>query len=163
MKIIYFIRHAKAKKKAPTDFLRKLSERGLSDAKNTGIRLKEANIIPDIIFTSSGVRALSTANIIAKELSFNGKIKSTDELYEFSKPNLLKFVKNLSNKHNTVFIVGHNSALNEICEFLSDSVIEHFPTCAICGIKFDIDSFENICNGSIIYFDYPKKHIKDKI
>ena len=44
MKIIYFIRHAKAKKIAATDFDRALSSKGKEAAKVMAARLKNKNI-----------------------------------------------------------------------------------------------------------------------
>lgn len=161
MKFIYFIRHAKSKKEASSDFLRKLNKRGKENAANLGKLLKELKIIPQAFYTSSAVRALSTANIIAKEIKFKGEFKSFDELYDFEGKNLLKFIKNLDDKFESVFIVGHNFAITNICEILSDSAIGSIPTCGIFGISFDIDKFYDIEEkiGKVMLYDYPKKHL----
>lgn len=157
MKKIYFIRHAKAKKEAKTDFLRNLNDRGLKNAKELGNKLKELGILPDIIFSSSAVRAISTANIIADKLG--AKVKQKDELYDISTDELLRFLKAINSEFNTVFIVGHNPTMLEISEFLSDSSIAKMPTCAIFGIKFDILKFKDLKehSGEVILYNYPTK------
>lgn len=157
MKKIYFIRHAKAKKDGKTDFLRALNDRGVKNAKELSTKLKELEILPDIIFSSSAVRALSTANIIADKLS--KKVLEKDELYDISTKKLLEFVRAINSEFDTVFIVGHNPAMLEISELLSDSAIGKMPTCAIFGIKFDALKFEDIKehSGEVILYNYPVK------
>ena len=161
MKFVYFIRHAKAKKEASSDFLRKLNKRGRENASSLGKFLNELSIMPQAFYTSSAVRALSTANIIAEKINFKGEFKSFDELYDFEGKNLLKFVKNLDDKFETIFIVGHNYAITNICEILSDSAIGSIPTCGIFGIGFDIEKFCDIEEkiGKVLLYDYPKKHL----
>ena len=159
MKTIYFIRHAKAKKEGESDFERRLSKRGKSDAQALSDILKEKNITPQTIYASSATRALSTAEILKDGIKFKGIFKTSDDLYEFESQNLLKFVKNIDDKANTIFIIGHNSAITEVCETLSDSVIGNMPTCAIFGIKFSVDNFSDIEEkiGEVIFYSYPKR------
>ena len=72
MKIIYFIRHAKAKKIAATDFDRALSSKGKEAAKVMAARLKNKNILPELIISSPAKRTAKTAKIIAKNMNFSG-------------------------------------------------------------------------------------------
>ena len=159
MKTIYFIRHAKAKKEGSTDFLRELNKRGRANAEALGEILKEKKIIPDIIYTSTAVRALATATIISESMNFKGKFKTNDALYEFEGENLLKFVKNIEDDANIIFIVGHNCAITDVCEVLSDSAIGHIPTCGIFGIGFDVENFSDIeeKSGEVLFYSYPTK------
>lgn len=163
MKTIYFIRHAKAKKDGESDFLRKLSKRGKADAKALGEILKEKQIIPNSIYTSTAVRALTTANILSQSLNFKGKFETSDVLYEFDSENLLKFIKSIDDEGEIIYIIGHNSAITEICEILSDSAIGNIPTCGIFGIKFDVLNFEDIEEkmGEVVFYSYPQRD-KDK-
>ena len=75
MKTIYFIRHAKAKKIADSDFIRELNNKGKEAAKLMSKRLKNRNITPDIIISSPANRTAKTAKIFAKNLKFNKDIK----------------------------------------------------------------------------------------
>lgn len=163
MKTIYFIRHAKAKKDGESDFLRKLSKRGKADAKALGEILKEKQIIPNSIYTSTAVRALTTANILSQSLNFKGKFETSDVLYEFDSENLLKFIKSIDDEGEIIYIIGHNSAITEICEILSDSAIGNIPTCGIFGIKFDVLNFKDIEEkmGEVVFYSYPQRD-KDK-
>ncbi|ABK83101.1 histidine phosphatase family protein [Campylobacter fetus] len=159
MKKIYFIRHAKATKETNNDFDRDLNDKGKINAKFMGKRLKKHSVIPDMIFSSPAKRAIKTANLISKEIGYKKDIKTVKELYEASLESIFKFLNSLNDELNSVFIIGHNPSLTEICEFLSDSDIGNIPTSGIFCIEFE-GSFEHIkeSHAHALFFDYPKKH-----
>ncbi|MBQ3167870.1 MULTISPECIES: histidine phosphatase family protein [Campylobacter] len=159
MKTIYFIRHAKAKKIADSDFIRELNNKGKEAAKLMSKRLKNRNITPDIIISSPANRTAKTAKIFAKNLKFNKDIKFEKSLYEASIKEYLDIIKQIDSTVDTVFIVGHNDTLTQICELLSDSHIGNIPTAGVFGIEFDVMEFKEIeaRTGKVLLFDYPKK------
>ncbi|MCR8678394.1 MULTISPECIES: SixA phosphatase family protein [Campylobacter] len=159
MKIIYFIRHAKAKKIAATDFDRPLNSKGKKAAKLMAGRLKSKKILPELIISSPAKRTAKTAKIIAKNINFNGKIKFEKSLYEANTQDYLKLIWQIDNSLNSVFIIGHNDTLTQICEILSDSHIGNIPTGGVFGIEFDVKEFKEIGArvGRVLLFDYPKK------
>ena len=110
MKTIYFIRHAKAKKIADSDFIRELNNKGKEAAKLMSKRLKNRNITPDIIISSSANRTAKTAKIFAKNLKFNKDIKFEKSLYEASIKEYLDIIKQIDSTVDTVFIVGRIEA-----------------------------------------------------
>ena len=93
MKTLYIIRHAKSSwsQAGISDFDRTLNDRGFFDAPLMGKILKEKNISPDAIFTSTAKRALLTASILSKEIDFKEdlekikRIESTQVKKELSK------------------------------------------------------------------------------
>lgn len=159
MKEIYFIRHAKGKKEGASDMARALNLKGEEAAKMMANRLKKGGILPNAIFCSVAARALNTAKIFADEMKFSGEFEVFDTLYEANLGDMFNFIRSIDDKFSRVFIIGHNPAIAEISEFLSDSIIEKFPTCAVFGIKFDVENFRDIVghSGEVIIFDYPKK------
>lgn len=66
--IIYFLRHAEAEDDAGSDFVRKLTAKGLEQAAKVGKFLRSAGIAPELIVTSPVVRARQTADIVANAL-----------------------------------------------------------------------------------------------
>ncbi|WP_086243711.1 SixA phosphatase family protein [Campylobacter devanensis] len=159
MKTIYFIRHAKAKKIAATDFDRALSSKGKEAAKVMAARLKNKNILPELIISSPAKRTAKTAKIVAKNINFSGKIQFENSLYEATTHDYLNIINHIDSSLNIVFIVGHNDTLTQICEILSDSHIGYIPTGGVFGIEFDVDEFKDIRAkiGRVLLFDYPKK------
>lgn len=166
MKKIYLIRHAKSSWKNETidDFERPLNGRGKRDVAFMGKRLKMFDVMPDLIYTSPAKRALKTAKELAKELECDKKrIISADTLYEGSYESYLDLIHSADDKHTSIFIIAHNPTITEVGERLSGAILSNIPTCAIVCISFDVQSFKEITeeSGHILFFDYPKKHLKD--
>ncbi|MBN7288983.1 MULTISPECIES: SixA phosphatase family protein [Campylobacter] len=162
MSKIYFIRHAKAvdeNKDTPKDFARELSGKGKDDAKFMAARLKFYGVMPDVIFSSDAKRCEQTAKRFADTLKFKENITLVHKLYDINFEDFLKFVKNIKSKFREIFIISHNPATTQICEFLSDSSIDNIPTSGIFCIEFDCD-LKDISEGCgrVVFFDHPKKH-----
>ena len=98
MKQIYFIRHAEAQSGNGSDFERALSRVGELCAIKLGEKLRSLGLAPDLIITSSAIRALHTAQLIANALDATKKIVSLRELYDASLWDLAKFVRGLDEK-----------------------------------------------------------------
>lgn len=162
MKKIYFIRHAKATQdECERDFERDLNERGKKDLALMCSRLKKHKVRVDIIISSPAKRCLKTAKKLAEAVKFKKKIDFIDEIYSADADELFNIIRRLDNSHKSVFLIGHNDAITEICELLSDAVIGNIPTCGIFCIEFDGEFFEiSEHSGKALFFDYPKKHKK---
>ena len=98
MKRIYFIRHAEAQSGNGSDFERTLSYAGELCAIKLGEKLRSLGLTPDLIITSSAIRALHTAQIIANALDATKRVASLRELYDASLWDLAKFVRSLDEK-----------------------------------------------------------------
>ena len=98
MKRIYFIRHAEAQSGNGSDFERALSRVGELCAIKLGENLRSLGLMPDLIITSSAMRALCTAEIIANALDATKRVASLRELYDASLWDLAKFVRGLDEK-----------------------------------------------------------------
>lgn len=95
MKRIYFIRHAEAQSGNGSDFERTLSYAGELCAIKLGEKLRSLGLAPDLIITSSAVRALHTAQIIANALDAIKRVVPLRELYDIGLWDLAKFVRGL--------------------------------------------------------------------
>ena len=65
---LLILRHADAVYEAPSDFDRRLSEKGLRQAQEVAAFLKTHHCKPDVVLTSPAVRARTTADVVAREL-----------------------------------------------------------------------------------------------
>ena len=98
MKRIYFIRHAEAQSGGKSDFERALSRVGELCANKLGEKLRSLGLAPDLIITSSAIRALHTAQLIANALDAIKRVASLRELYDIGLWDLAKFVRGLDEK-----------------------------------------------------------------
>jgi phosphohistidine phosphatase len=136
-----------------------LHDRGKRDAPKMGKRLARRDVKPDLILSSPAMRALTTAEIIAKKLDYKRKdIVVDDRLYAGEADDLLNVIHKLSDKRERVFLVGHNPELTELAHRLSGE-ITHMPTCAVAAFTFDAKSWSNIGKAKPVKvaLDYPKK------
>jgi phosphohistidine phosphatase len=161
MKTLFLIRHAKSSRDAPAmpDKDRPLNDRGKRDAPNMGERLAKRDVKPDLILSSPAMRALTTAEIIAKKLDYKRKdIVVDDRLYAGEADGLLNVIHKLDDKLERVMLFGHNPELTELAHRLS-SEIARMPTCAVAEFTFATRSWSNIGKAKLakVALDYPKK------
>ena len=146
MKTLLLVRHAKSSWDDPAlpDKKRPLNDRGLRDAPKMGARLAKRHVKPDLILSSPAVRALATAEIIARKLDYRIKDVVVDErLYEASPDDLLEVIRNLGDEGDCVMIFGHNPELSELAHGLSDTITD-MRTCAVAEFVFDIKSWSRV-------------------
>jgi phosphohistidine phosphatase len=83
MKSVLVLRHAKSSWKHPAlaDHDRPLNKRGKRDASSIGGLLKREHLVPDIIISSTAMRARATAEAVAKASGYTGDITFNRSLY----------------------------------------------------------------------------------
>jgi len=163
MKRLYLVRHAKSSWKYNdlTDFERPLNGRGKRNAPFMGSRLNHYKVRPDLMISSPAARAHTTAKIIANEIDYPiEKIVTEKLLYIAGVSTILSVINSIDNVNNDVMLFGHNPGFTSLAEYLADYQIDNIPTCGIFCIEFEADSWLEISGGlgSLIFFDYPKKH-----
>jgi phosphohistidine phosphatase len=124
-----------------------------------GKQLAKRDVRADLILSSPANRALTTAEIIAKELDYKLKdIVVDDRLYPGAIDDLLNIIHELSDKLGRVMLVGHNPALTELAHHLS-SEITHLPTCAVAEFTFNVNSWPDVGNATLatVALEHPKK------
>jgi phosphohistidine phosphatase len=161
LKTLFLIRHAKSSwgDAALPDKGRPLNDRGKRDAPRMGERLAKRDVKADLILSSPAIRALATAEIIAKKLDYKRKdIVVDDRLYAVEADDLLDVIHKLADKLERVMLFGHNPELTDLAHRLS-SEITHMPTCAAAEFTFDAKSWSHIgkVKPAKVTLDYPKK------
>ncbi len=165
MKKLYLARHAKSSWKEPDldDFDRPLNKRGKRDAPFIGQKLKEKNILPDMIISSPAKRAITTAKELASQMGFpKDNIVLDENIYEASGGELLSIIQQVNDKHESLMLVGHNPAFTSLHNYLADQYIDNIPTCSIAFIDLNVDSWKEVepNTGTLVDFEYPKKYFK---
>jgi phosphohistidine phosphatase len=169
MKKLYLVRHAKSSWDNPhqPDFERPLNKRGKKDAPRMAKRLKEKRVTPDIMITSTAVRAMDTCKEFAKILDFEkDKIKATRNLYHANEDQILLTLKELKDlpgdDEEVVLLFGHNPGLTEFANALLNTYIDNIPTCGVVAATLKINKWKDAefgC-GKLDFFDFPKKDEK---
>jgi phosphohistidine phosphatase len=146
MKRLLLMRHAKSswKDSELPDHERPLKKRGQKDAEHMGKMLKSKDLTPEIILTSSAVRARETAEIVA-EASKAGKrhIEILDSLYMAEPQNILNAIREHGKDHKTVMVVGHNPGMEAFLQIINGGV-ESLPTAAIAYVGVQADKWKDL-------------------
>ena len=162
MRRLTLLRHAKteAQHSGQEDWDRMLEPRGLQDAPEMARRLRDRKLKPDRVITSPAVRALTTAQIFARELHLPAtKLVQDERLYLASPKVIREVIRELGGKAHHLMIVGHNPGLTEFAERISDDrEIDNMPTCAIYTLEFKLDEWSELewDSGVNAELDYPK-------
>ncbi|MFO7525967.1 MAG: histidine phosphatase family protein [Ignavibacteriaceae bacterium] len=161
-KQLFLIRHAKSSWKYTglKDHDRPLNNRGIRDAPFMAKKILEKKLFPDLILSSSAVRAKNTALIFIDSLNINSsKLIIEEKLYEATYNEILEVMKKVEENINTLFVFGHNPGLTSLHNFLCDSYIVNIPTCGITQYEFS-GNWNALSRNSckLLEFYYPKKY-----
>lgn len=151
MKTLILVRHAKSSWDHPglDDHERSLSERGLRDAPRMGRRLADRGLAPDVVLSSTAVRALTTAELMAEAIGVEReRIVADERLYATSAAGLLEVIGELDSSVQTAMVVGHNPEMTSLAQRFTDE-IGHLPTCAVVEFRFDADAWDELDEGLV--------------
>ncbi len=163
MKTLTIVRHAKSSwgDASLDDHDRPLNRRGQRVAPLMGEVLAARTGAPDIILSSTALRARTTAGIIADKLGYaDADIIDEGQIYLASTGRLLQLLRQVDESHHSAMIFGHVPGVHELTNALCrDADIAHFPTCAISLIELEIDYWGEIDadSGKLTDFLVPKE------
>jgi len=120
MKQLVLVRHGKSSwDYQVNDKDRPLKERGIADAHMIASELAALDLSIDAAYASPANRALHTAMIFLRTLSFPfAKFSVENALYDFSGEDVFQFIKQQDNTLKTILIFGHNYAFTHIANSL---------------------------------------------
>jgi phosphohistidine phosphatase len=162
MKTLFLLRHAKSSWKYPElkDFERPLSVRGLAEVPIMAERFKARGKVLECIITSPAVRAKTTAGLFAEVIGFpKDDVASNPELYFAGAGMFLKAANLLDEEYQSAMLVGHNPAITEFVNRLSNSSIDNIYTCGLVELSLPVDEWSEVEFGkaSLVDFDYPRR------
>ena len=120
-KELLLVRHAAADEaeRGKKDSERELNAKGYQDATRLGHYLNGRQQVVDLMLVSTAQRARSTAEILAEQMHYSGRIDYSDELYQASVRSVLSLVNQQPEVVNRLMIVGHNPTLTYLAEYLT--------------------------------------------
>jgi phosphohistidine phosphatase len=128
------------------DHDRPLNERGLTDAPLMAERLKTEQFSPDIMYSSTALRALNTAQLIRDGIKPDTPLIEDALLYHAFIHDYTRFIHELDDTNSHIAIVGHNPTITMMVNLLSkENVTDSMPTCCVVTITFaEADSWQLI-------------------
>ncbi len=161
MKDLILVRHAKSSWRDPSldDHSRPLNKRGKRDAPEMGDRMARRGYGPDLLISSSAVRAVETARTIAGKLGYpRERIQVEKLLYLSGVDVLLEVVRSVDAPVQTLMLFGHNPGFTDLANLLGPRDILNMPTCGVLHLRFDTATWNAIGQvaGEEVLYDFPK-------
>lgn len=166
MKTLLLMRHGKSSWKHPElpDHDRPLAKNGLRDAHRMGELIGRRELIPQLILSSSAVRAADTARIFCEICACTDNVIFVDNLYLAEAETFITHLKALPDSLERVMLVGHNPGLESLLQMLCARV-ESLPTAVIAYINLPVKQWSEITNtteGELIEIWRPKELPEEK-
>jgi phosphohistidine phosphatase len=142
---LILLRHAKAEQGSGVDAERKLTERGVRDAKAAGRWIAEHGYGADEVLCSPAVRTTMTCDAVATAGCSEAEVRHDRRIYNASPEALLEVLHDAPEDANVVLLVGHAPGLPSLASLLADgkgSTIAHehmsegFPTSGIAVLSY---------------------------
>lgn len=147
MKTLLLLRHADAEKLAPgaSDFERRLTESGRTQARELGTQLKQ-QIAIYLVLSSAARRARETTELVLAAAELSPEIRYEQAMYETSAPQLLALLSKTDDAIGTLLLVGHNPVMEDLAQALTKRAV-HMSTCTLATITFEIDRWSDVAEG----------------
>jgi len=145
MRTLLLMRHAKSSWADPqiSDHNRPLNKRGKHDAPRMGRLLRQEDLVPDLIVTSTAQRALATASAVADQSGASGELLEEKMLYAADVEAYIEVLQGLPDHIERVLVVGHNPDMETLIEALSGDA-ETMPTASIAYLQLPINSWRDL-------------------
>jgi len=139
MKTLLLMRHAKSswKENKLKDIDRPLNKRGKKDSAHMGELLASKKLCPQLILSSTALRARLTAQTVAEKCGYRGEISYLDSLYMAEPNTIAAAIASLPEEENSVLLIGHNPGMEALVQMMLGK-IESLPTSAIAYFNLSI-------------------------
>jgi phosphohistidine phosphatase len=134
------VRHAKSdwENADLDDHDRPLNDRGVQDAPRMAARLRASGFRPDVILSSTALRARTTAEAFGEEL----EVPVTPDPGLYGAPARAILAAAAASGAASVLVVAHDPGLSVLAARLSDDGIAHMPTCAVATFTWSADDWD---------------------
>ncbi|HRH13141.1 MAG TPA: histidine phosphatase family protein [Azonexus sp.] len=152
---LFVLRHGKSDwSTGDPDFDRPLADRGRASAQRVGIWMSEEGLLPDRVISSPARRARDTAELACRMLELKeSRIHFDERIYGGSIGELLASLAEHASEAQQVLLVGHNSGLEELVEFLAQEPLAEsedgkvLPTAALAVLR-PLTDWQSLGRGS---------------
>lgn len=156
---LFLMRHGKSDWSAASglDRDRPLAERGIQTARAMGEFLARSDQCPDLVISSTAIRARSTAELFIEGAGGAIPYQESEQFYESSPQQVLNEIQSIESAR-AVMIVGHQPTWSLLASLLIGGGELAFPTATIARVDFDCDRWSEIRygDGYLKWFLQPK-------
>ena len=166
MKSVILFRHGKSDWNASygTDHDRPLNSRGIKAAKKMGQYLLEKDQVPDLIISSTALRAKTTAQLAIESANWQSKLMFERGIYGGSPEYLLGLIHSQDDQYTSLCLVGHEPNFSSFIAQATGNGYLDFTTANMAKINFNADLWIKVqfLNGKLEWHQQPKNLMKPK-
>lgn len=150
MKTLLVMRHAKSDWDSPAsrDHDRPLATRGLKAARRMGRFISDSGVAPELIITSTAVRAKKTAELAAEAGGWDGPITPDPNLYATDIERVLDAVAGTDPVVDRLLIAGHEPTWSSLVGWLIGGGRVSMPTAAVACLDFAHGGWADLGRGT---------------
>lgn len=147
MKTLLVMRHAKSDWNADygADHERPLNDRGVRSARIMGRVLTDNGLVPDLVMTSTAVRARSTATLANEAGGWGSKIELEPSLYGSGAESAIK-VTAAAPDVARLMLIGHQPTWSMLVSALTGDRVE-MKTATVAAIDFEVEAWRDIATA----------------
>ena len=157
------MRHAKSswKNESLSDFQRPLNGRGRTAAPLVAQVLREKNLVPELVISSSAERARQTSALLLEAwVGESVEAVFEESLYLASPQKYLAAIGRHGTQQKTIMVVGHNPGIEHLIEELTGQE-EIMPTAAVAIISIE-PTWQDLSHGQLLDVIRPKDYVDRK-
>lgn len=149
MKLLMLMRHGKSDwdAGAASDHARPLAPRGVKAAQTMGRVLDDAALFPDLVVTSSAIRARSTAELVIAAGGDETPLEVTDALYGSGPQAVLDVVHRVDDAVDRIMLVGHQPTWSVAASMLVGGGRIDVRTATVVGIGLHSEAWTALGPG----------------
>ena len=130
------------------DHDRPLAPRGIKAGRIMGRLLAESGRLPDLVISSSAVRARTTVELAAEAGRWPCPIEISGDLYDTDAGAVLSVIRSLPDDKSAVLLAGHEPTTSSLAEALIGGGHLRVPTAAMLKIRFPCAHWSEVVPGS---------------
>ena len=161
MKSVILFRHGKSDWDAVynTDHNRPLAKRGIKAAKRMGEYLADLDQMPDLVISSTAVRAKTTVQLAMETGEWSSEFKLDRSIYGGSSGTLLDLLYNINDSMGVACLVGHEPTFSSFISNCTNSGWIRFPTASMARLDFEVSAWKEIRfgQGTLAWLTRPKE------
>lgn len=141
------MRHAKSDWDAGADdHERPLAERGVRSARKVGRFLARAEMVPELVISSTAVRARTTAELAAEAGGWGCPIERTSAFYDTDPGSVIAEIA-AREAPPRLMVVGHDPTWSELVSLLAGGGAVRLPTAAVACLELPMNSWQAVAPG----------------
>ncbi|HIA78854.1 MAG TPA: histidine phosphatase family protein [Candidatus Marinimicrobia bacterium] len=161
MKSVILFRHGKSDWDAVynTDHNRPLAKRGIKAAKRMGKYLADLDQMPDLVISSTAVRAKTTVQLAMESGEWSSEFKLDRSIYGGASGTLLDLLYNINESVGVACLVGHEPTFSSFISNCTNSGWIRFPTASMARLDFEVSAWKEIRfgQGTLAWLTRPKE------